>query len=1325
MITETKITKRTCWKRYILWGLAGLVALLLIVAAGVLLVNHSAGFRQRILAIAEGKVAESTGARLEVRDFHLALTTLSLDLYGITVQGSEPDSGSPLLRTAHINVGLKILSVVHSKWRLQDIVIDHPVLHVFVNKAGENNLPKTRQQSSGNTNIFDLAIQELAIHQGEIYYNDAKSALDAELRDVSLNGGFENAQSRYYGELGYSQGLIRYGTYAPLAHDLHASFNLTPSRFTLDRLDLAAGGSRFYLKATVDDYANNPKVEAGYDGLLVGEEVRRLLKNPSVPGGVVRISGSLRYQNDPQRPMLETVSLDGQLSSRELLVKTPSIQTVVRDLGARYKLEGGNAEVENVHAQILGGRLDGKLVITDLTGAAHGRLQASVKDISLQDAAAASGNKSSLQQAKLSGTFGANAEATWTKTLDTLVAHADAALQAAIGKSGASTPLQGAIHADYRNANGSLALYQSVIKTPQTSITVDGLVSTHSQLQVKMQAGDLHELEMLAANFKKPSAGGQSEELGLYGTAALNAAVSGSINNPQITGEFTANNLRVKGSSWRVLRADLSANPSMVRVSHGDLEAATQGRINFDLQAALKRWAYNPANPVQAQVSGSQISLAELERLAGQTYPLAGRLSLNLSVHGSQLNPEGNGDITLLNAKVADQPVTSVNLRFQGNGSAVNANLAVRLPAGDTRANLTYSPKDQTYKVQVQTTNLRLEKLQAVSARKLQINGGLNLHASGRGTLKSPELTATLQIPTLQVQKQTIRGVSLIVGVRDHRADINLDSEVAETYVKANGYVGIDAPYQANIRLDTGRVSFQPLVAIYMPAQQEAIKGQTEMHFTVGGPLQDKSRLEAHLEIPVLTAQYNQFQLAASKPIHLDYRNGVATLQPTGIQGTDTDIRMQGSVPINNLQAASYLVQGKIDLALLHAFAPDLQSSGQIQFDLDSKKFGAGGSNVEGQVRLVNGKVETLTSPLGVSNANGVITVTKQRMEITSFEAHMGGGVINLKGGVAYSPEVQFALAINAVNVRLRYPQGVRAVFGSALALSGTPQDALLNGQVRIEHVSFTPEFDLSTFMGQFTGESSPPPTPGLAQNIKLNINVQSTSSMNLTSSEVSLQGNAILRVVGTAADPVILGRANLTGGDLFLANRRYVIQNGTVNFVNPVTTQPVVNAQVATTVNDYNINLHFQGTMDRLQTTYTSDPPLPPVDIINLLAFGQTTEAQAANPSPTGVAGGEALLAQGVSGQVSSKLAKVAGISSLSIDPGLGSGSNQSNPGARIAVQQRVSGNLFVTFATDVTSTQDQQIEVQYNLNPRWSMAAVRDQNGGIGVDAKYRKTF
>src|SRR5205807_3045818 len=155
--------------------------------------------------------------------------------------------------------------------------------------------------------------------------------------------------------------------------------------------------------------------------------------------------------------------------------------------------------------------------------------------------------------------------------------------------------------------------------------------------------------------------------------------------------------------------------------------------------------------------------------------------------------------------------------------------------------------------------------------------------------------------------------------------------------------------------------------------------------------------------------------------------------------------------------------------------------------------------------------------------------------------------------------------------------------------------------------------------------------------------------------------------------------RTNLTSGELFLASNRYQIQNGTVDFLNPIRTEPVVNVRVTTVVDQYNIALNFEGPVDHLKTTYTSDPSLPPVDIINLLVTGKTTEASAANPSPPGTLGAQSLVASGISGAVSSRVEKLAGISHLSIDPTLGG--DQSNPGARIAIQQRVTSNLYVTF--------------------------------------------
>jgi translocation and assembly module TamB len=1338
------VNKVKNWKKIVLWSIAAIVVLLMgAVATLVLLLDHNEGFRRSILAKVENSVRESTGARLEVRDFNLRLSNLSMDLYNVVVRGTEPDPSQPLLAVDHLQVGLTIDSLLNKEWHVRDIIIDHPVARMAVNKAGENNLPKPERKntSSSNTNVFDLAIRELRLNHGEIYYNEQKTPLEADLHDFTVNANYDPAQKKYSGDLGYNAGKIVYATYAPVEHNLQAKFGVTPQQFTLDKLDLYAGASHVALNATVNDYSlPNMQATGGYEATVVTNDLRRILKDPSLPAGTVKLTGQMKYQADPKRPMLETVSVAGNVSSSGLEVKTPSLQTEVRDLYARYQLSGGNAEVNDIRARIMGGTLSGKLTIKDVAGASIAQLQASMKDLSLDQAQTATHN-TSMRQAHLSGRVDADANAHWAKTLDNLVAHSDATIKASLGQS-QPTPLNGVIHADYAAAHKQLALTNSYIRTPQTTINLNGKISDSSQLQVAIRSNDLHELETLSAALQKPAPGQPpAQPLGLYGTANVNATVSGSLTAPQINGQMDARNFRVKGSSWKVLHTGFTANPSQVTLSNGDLEAAPppqnaqdrralgtpapQGRINFSANVKLKQWAYTSSSPITANISGSQISVADLERLANQTYPVSGTLSLNVALHGSQLNPIGQGTLTVTKAKVSTESIQNLTVKFEGDGNTVKANLTVQMPAGTARADVNYFPKNEGYDAHVQAQNFRLEKLQTVIARNMQIAGGVNLNVSGKGTVKDPQLQATIEIPQLQLQKQTVQGIKLQTTVQNHVATIALDSDVAKTFIKAHGTVGIETPYMADVHLDSGKIDFQPLVALYAPAQAADLSGQTELHATVRGPLADKNRVEAHLEIPNLDLHYKQFQLAAAKPIRVDYQNGTATLQPTSLRGTGTNIDAQAVVPVTTPKAASFLVQGNVDLGIAQLLVPDLTSSGQLQFDLDSKRYG-GGANVNGQIKIVNAALHTVDSPVGLDSGNGLINVTQTRLEIASFEGQVGGGTINATGAVAYRPAIQFQLGLTANNIRLRYPEGVRAILASNLALTGNVEASQLAGQVRIERVSFTPDFDLSTFISQFSGEASDSGAPGsFTQGMKLNIAVQSTSQMNLESSQVSVKGDANLRVVGTAADPVILGRTNLTGGEFFLAGNRYQVDHGTIDFMNPVRTEPVLNVQVKTTINEYNITLGLNGSIDRLQTTYQSDPALPPVDIINLIASGKTVESAAnSSPSPTSALGAQSLLASGISSQVSGKIAKLAGVSQLQIDPGLGTDNGQ-NPGARIAIQQRVTSNLLVTFATDITSTQRQAIQVEYKLNPKWSVSGTRNQNGGFGMDGRYRKDF
>ena len=130
-------TRKLNWKKLIVWGVAGLIVLIIAIAiTGILLLQHSQSFRHSLLMKVEKSIADSTGAQVSVRDFNLHMSTLTLDLYDIVVRGTETNPDQPLLKADHLGVGLKILSFVHRKWRLQDVTLNHPVVHVLL--AGRN-----------------------------------------------------------------------------------------------------------------------------------------------------------------------------------------------------------------------------------------------------------------------------------------------------------------------------------------------------------------------------------------------------------------------------------------------------------------------------------------------------------------------------------------------------------------------------------------------------------------------------------------------------------------------------------------------------------------------------------------------------------------------------------------------------------------------------------------------------------------------------------------------------------------------------------------------------------------------------------------------------------------------------------------------------------------------------------------------------------------------------------------------------------------------------------------------------------------------------------
>jgi translocation and assembly module TamB len=81
------------------------------------------------------------------------------------------------------------------------------------------------------------------------------------------------------------------------------------------------------------------------------------------------------------------------------------------------------------------------------------------------------------------------------------------------------------------------------------------------------------------------------------------------------------------------------------------------------------------------------------------------------------------------------------------------------------------------------------------------------------------------------------------------------------------------------------------------------------------------------------------------------------------------------------------------------------------------------------------------------------------------------------------------------------------------------------------------------------------------------------------------------------------------------------------------------MDVSVTTTVEPYNLTLTMRGPLDKLTTSYGSDPPLATADIINLIARGKTTEERAASSQST-----DSMIGSQVAGQFSGGVQKLSG---------------------------------------------------------------------------------
>ena len=1301
--------------------------LVLIVCASFLLgatiLLLSTDFAHRyVLALIMQRIQDAVGARVEIRNLSFHRTNLGADFYGIRVRGTESEQQTPLFVADRIRVGLAIHLFQSKKIDLQEVIIDRPVMHLSVDSDGKSNMPPSRSSASGgSSSAFDMAIGHFVMNNGEIFYNDRHAMVNADVRNLDSQFSYASLKKSYDGTLSYHDAHIHYGSLAPFTHDLRATFSAAPSGLSLRSMTLQSRASSIRAQGQVTNYAE-PSFDGSYEARLSTSELSELFRNSAIPEGQIDTDGTVAYKRRADEPAINALSLFGTFRGRSLNEVLPEIRASFQSVAGEYHLDRGNLEVRNVETRALGGHASGKLLISHLAADAAARLEVNVQNVSLSAVQEAMRAKQDIGF-QMSGNVGGRLEATWHGRLKDPQVSSEAKIAGSITSASTakqaslSFPVDATAQVTYDGRNHSAIFHNAILHTSNSYLTLEGGLGRNADLRVEARSDDLRELDLLAVAFQANSTVVRRDSprapqpLDLAGAATFSGTVTEELADPRIEGLLIATTLRVRGISLRTFRTSLQLSRNGVTAHQGEIRTGPRASANFDVSLALRDWHFTSDCPLNIHLSADKLPVTDIEQIAGLPYPVSGFVTANLTIGGSQENPDAHGNIRISDATAWKQPIQNLTIALQNSGDDLRATADLRTPAGAASGALVYFPKSREYDVKATAMGIRLDQVQYFEAHSQKVAGVINASAEGRGGLNAPQLEVALD-GQLQIGNQKIDGFRAQGSVAKQRSEFTLNCSVSGAALQAHGTVNLTGDYEATANIDSQVIQLDSLLSTFLPQTNTGLHGQTEIHGTIRGPLKDPNRLEANIEVPSLSVGYSSLQIAAVEPIRADYRRGVLDIQQTRFKGTGTDLRLEAAVPLQSPSGLRAVADGTIDLELLQLWNPQWRSSGQITLNASAQ-----GSRAHPEL---NGKIAVSNAGLSIENLpalekiRGQLDISGERIQVRDLTGQLGGGSFDIHGFAAYQPSVRYNLGITAKGVRVLYPEGIRSQLDADLNFTGQPNKSYLAGQVAVNHLSLTQSFDLATLSQVFGGPSSP--SARMAENINLNVAVSSSRALEVSSNQLSVQGTADLHVQGTLAEPVVIGRTNVTGGELFFNGKRFQIQNATIAFANSVHTAPVVNLSATTTVNQFNLTVNLVGPLDKLRTSYTSDPPLSQVDVINLLITGHTTE-QASSVSA------QSVVASQVGGQVSNHLEKLTGISSLTIDPQIGG--NQGNAGSRLAIQQRVTKNLFFTFATDVTTTQGAVVQVEYQVTPKYSVSAIRDQTGGYQIEIKSHKTF
>jgi len=210
------------------------------------------------------------------------------------------------------------------------------------------------------------------------------------------------------------------------------------------------------------------------------------------------------------------------------------------------------------------------------------------------------------------------------------------------------------------------------------------------------------------------------------------------------------------------------------------------------------------------------------------------------------------------------------------------------------------------------------------------------------------------------------------------------------------------------------------------------------------------------------------------------------------------------------------------------------------------------------------------------------------------------------------------------------------------------------------------------------------------------------------------------LQLVGTAHFPVILGTIESSSGDVYFSDRKFAVTRARLIFNNRFSVNPLIAIESESVIGNYGIRFSITGTASHPKPELVSSPPLPPQDILALISLGELFRRPTSTELSSQI-GTTSLLSTKLTEEVKRRVNKLLGIDVLRIDPFLSGETTLSS--TRLTIGKSISKDLIVIYSTNLATSRQEILYLQYQLSPAIALIGMRNENGRFSFDIRFRQ--